>query len=1115
LEPESGNPAIFFNPQLIKINVDSDNTNYVSENGVLFNKEKTTLLVYPSAKRSSSYVIPSSVKKIADYSFANAKFLTDVVLPDNLTDIGSSAFYSTPLLQKLAIPASVKNIGNSVFDYTNSLQSISVDPANQWFASLDGVLFNKDKSNLIIYPKAKSGSRYEVPASVKKISDKSFQYSTLTSVGLPNGLIEIGDMAFAFMPLLRNVIIPDTLETINNYAFYQSVKNTITIPNNVKTVGYQSIADQNDSGFIYCGSTLNVEELISKNSNKPNLCDKKVANAPIGVKATSIDESSAKVAVTAPENDGGSPILSYTVISNSGEETTVAAAAFAGFVTVNGLKPSTRYTFTVIATNIAGDSVSSNVSNAIITATSSSPENSSTGSLTIPCGGKATYKITNGVVSDGYDCSGDLIIDNRATSIGDDAFTGSKLGSVRLPDSVTSIGNYVFWNSTLTNLNIPEKVTRIGEVFLGQAKNIKSISLPKSLTSFGAYAFYEAYALESIAVDSENQNYVVLDGALLDKAKTKILNYPAGRSAASFTIPETVVEVLDYAFYGSAITSITIPKSLLNIGDYAIGKNTSLTNILVDPANPNYSLVNGWLYNSEKTKLMAATADKAVSNVVIPEGIKMVNGSVFGTWAKTVKTISIPASLENIDSYYIKDASSLIAINVHPENPNFSSVDGVLFSKDKSALLAYPALKPGTSYTIPNSVISMELFVLAKESNLTSINIPETLSSIYTYAFNDAVSLININVDPANPNYASADGVLFNKEIKNLITYPQGRKESKYVVPEGVTSIGNTAFFNAKNLKSISTPSTLYLINYNAFDGANSLKTISLGENTLLIATGAFTGTSALGYQYCGVEFSISEISNENTGLENLTNVCGKSLPGTVNVGAAKATGTTTATVAFTAPASDGGSPIISYTAISNTGVTTTFESSAASGEIVITGLSPATSYTFKLIATNLVGDSLTESASSNSVTTLKLTATVEDFANMTAVFAANPLTIAAPKSNSDGAWSFTSSDPKVVSVNGSALNMVMSGSVTITATQAATDMYAATTKTFTVEVKPYVLVKASKRTINVTVKGAKAVVKINGKAAKAGVNKVKAGKNLVTITIGGVKVYSKSFKVK
>ena len=1054
LTSDSGNSAISSNYQLFKIVVDPDNANYVSANGVLFNKDKSTLYNYPTSKQLSTYEVPSTVKKIADNSFQSARFLTSITLPNSLTDIGSNVFSYAELLEKIVIPASVKNIGTSAFIYAKNLQSISVDPANQSFSSQDGVLFNNDKSNLILYPKAKSGSRYEVPVTVKYISDAAFQSSTLTSIVLPDGLLEIGDTAFSFMMSLRKVDIPDSVETINNFAFYTSVKNTITIPNNIKSVGSLSIAGPTDVGFIYCGSTLNIEELISQNSNKPNLCGKEVPSAPKSASAVTVDESTAKVKFTVPMVNSETPILSYTVISNTGDETTLLANEFAGEITVSGLKPSTRYTFTVVATNIAGDSTESNVTNAIITSASTSAVITSTGTLIIPCGGEATYKIINGVVSGGGSCTGDLVIDSRATSIGDNAFSGSYLGAVTLPDTISSIGNYALWSSKLTSINIPEKVTSIGEGFLGEAQNIKSISIPKSVKKIGPYAFYWTKSLESITVDPDNANFTVFNGALLDKAKTKILSYPAAKSPGIFKTPESVVKINEDAFFGSAITSITIPKDLIEIGESSFGNNASLGSILLDPANPNFSLVDGWLYNADKTILMLVPADKNMPDVVIPNGITSISGMIFGNLAKTMKTLFIPASVVSLGTYSIKDATSLTSITVDPENPTFASIDGVLFNKEKTQLYAYPNSKSGTSYTIPDSVTSMPSLALSKESYLTSIFIPENLSSIDSYALNNATSLVNINVDPANPFYASADGVLFDKGIKRLIAYPQNKPAIQYAVPEGVISISDYAFGRNKNLKSVTTPKTLLRIGYSAFESASSLKTISLNENILLIEDNVFIGTPALGYQYCGTEYSILEIGSENTGLEGMKNVCGKSLPGTVKIGAAKATGTTTATVAFTAP-SDGGSPIISYTAISNTGAVTTLKSSAAAGEILITGLSPATNYTFKLFATNLVGDSLTESAQSNSISTLKLTAEVENFANLSSAFGASSLTIKTPTSDSDGAWSYSSSDPKVVAVMGSALEIVKGGSVTITATQAATALYAATTKTFTVEVKP------------------------------------------------------------
>jgi hypothetical protein len=143
------------------------------------------------------------------------------------------------------------------------------------------------------------------------------------------------------------------------------------------------------------------------------------------------------------------------------------------------------------------------------------------------------------------------------------------------------------------------------------------------------------------------------------------------------------------------------------------------------------------------------------------------------------------------------------------------------------------------------------------------------------------------------------------------------------------------------------------------------------------------------------------------------------------------------------------------------------------------------------------------------------IAATLGTLAPITTTASGLAITITAPTSTSTGTWSYTLGDPTLGTVTGSSIVFTKAGTTTIVATQAATESHLAGSVTTTVTVKPYVLVKASKRTINVTVKGAKAVVKINGKAAKAGVNKVKAGKNLVTITVGGVKVYTKTFKVK
>jgi hypothetical protein len=124
-----------------------------------------------------------------------------------------------------------------------------------------------------------------------------------------------------------------------------------------------------------------------------------------------------------------------------------------------------------------------------------------------------------------------------------------------------------------------------------------------------------------------------------------------------------------------------------------------------------------------------------------------------------------------------------------------------------------------------------------------------------------------------------------------------------------------------------------------------------------------------------------------------------------------------------------------------------------SSGVFEFTGLTPATSYVISIVATSLAGDSVASQAVT--VKTNKLTAVIAAFDNKTGLFAGSPIAITAPASASAGAWSYASSDASVVSVDGSNLVINKVGSVTITATQAATDSYLATTKTFTVTIDP------------------------------------------------------------
>lgn len=136
---------------LERITVSAENTKYTAQSGVLFNKDKTKLFVYPTAKSAKTYTVPQTVRAIDD-----------------------SAFYSCSKLQNLKIKANVKSIHEFAFSNCTALKKISVDGKNKYFCAKDGVLYNKKKTKLICYPSAKASKTYTVLKSVKTINATAF-----------------------------------------------------------------------------------------------------------------------------------------------------------------------------------------------------------------------------------------------------------------------------------------------------------------------------------------------------------------------------------------------------------------------------------------------------------------------------------------------------------------------------------------------------------------------------------------------------------------------------------------------------------------------------------------------------------------------------------------------------------------------------------------------------------------------------------------------------------------------------------------------------------------------------------------------------------------------------
>ena len=786
-------------------------------------------------------------------AFCSCTSLKTVIFSDSVTTIADGSFTDCTGLESVTIGKGCTSVTASAFTRNVNLVKFDVSEDNENYASVDGVLYNKEKTAVICYPKSLSGECV-----------------------IPDTVTSIEKAAFENCNKLTKITIGSGVETVNPYAFNQC--------NLLATVVFKDSDTANkkicERAFYYCGSLTEVDfgnAVTSIGDYAFTICSK--------IKSLEFPDS-----LTSIGQFAFSPYTDRT--GGTYKESNLESVKFG-----TGLKTIGNYAFyddrKISKLEFTGDNLTSIGSyafydNLALEELNLSGDNVSIGDNAFNnCNKLKTVNLKSGI-----------------KSIGSYAFRDcTVLDDIKLCSELETIGAYAFYNcGNLQSIEIPDNVTKIDNNTFENCSSLKSVSIGKSCTTISATAFNNATKLEKITVSADNEKYSSVDGALLNKEKTSIILYPKSKSG-EFVIPDTVTSIADRAFSSCPnLTKITIGANVESVGAYAFSSCSALTDVVFKDSTIKKKVIGLYaFYNCQALSNVdfgnavtsigsfAFMIDKSLESIEFPDSLESIGRCAFSCYdygttgsyfASNLKSVKFGSGLKSIADYAFYENRALntvkftgvaltsigresfcnIAITELDLSGTDTSIDREAFyncnSLETVKLSGVKTIGQNAFYNcrkltsvelsenlttiesgafqccvalknidIPNKVTKLNDNTFSNCSSLKNVSIGSGCTSISTTAFDGTSSIDRITVSEDNKNYTVVDGVLYNKDMTTLVLYPKNRS-GEFAVPDTVTTIANSAFDSSPNLTKVTIGKNVKTIGASAFGECKSLKTV-------------------------------------------------------------------------------------------------------------------------------------------------------------------------------------------------------------------------------------------------------------------------------------------------
>ena len=816
--------------------------------------------------------------RIMDYTFYGCSSITDIVISGDISTIGEFAFYGCSSLENITLPFIGYSIGASLhkghfgyifgyrsstsyinnYDYYDNYQSSNTcgtyykyhvpaslknviitggtqvpEYAFHNCANLESIILSDSITNIGAYAFADCTSitGIDIPDNVQGISKYTFSGCTnLSEIEIPDKTLNIGQYAFANCSSLTTVSFgkDSRLSTIGDYAFYGcDALRSINIPSSVTKVGNYAFYSCNELASVSFGEG---SELMSIGEEAFYGCTK-ILSITIPEKVTSIGN-----------NAFYKCFRLYEVINRSSLNITTGLYTTNGCVGYYSLEVHTGeskivnendYLFYCYPTDgiayligYAGDDT-----DLILPANYNGGRYAiadrafayceSITSITLPDNNKLYF-----IGKEAFrDCSSLQSVsfgnDSELSTISDNAFYGcTSLERVSLGDnsSLMYIGNSAFTNCT----------------------SLAEIEIPIHLANIGNYAFSGCTSLDKVYVsDIHDLCYVKFTNYQSNPLCNGAELYLGDTLITDLIIPDTVKKISDYAFYGcTSITSVTVPESITSIGVDAFKYCTNITSLYINDLSHWCTIE---LSNEFSNPLYYGAGlylgDTLVTGLEVPGGVRIIGAYAFYKYSQ-INSVTLSDSVESIGKYAFYGCTSL-------QNVSLSDSGSLSAIRD----YAFYGCTGLTDVVIPNSVTSIGLAAFDNCTSLESITLPfigatvnGTENAHLGYIFGETDYK---KINSALPKALTSVTVTGNVSIPNYAFY-ECKNITSVSLFAGVTSIGESAFYGCDALSSVDISNSVTSIGKSAFYGCKSITDIVVPDSVIEIGKGAFEECSSL-----------------------------------------------------------------------------------------------------------------------------------------------------------------------------------------------------------------------------------------------------------------------------